>query len=196
MGEKKDWPAILERIGKLLTHFRDEKLLANWEKKDLLELQDAFTSLVAEIQQYILHTERKLVSRVELIDLWKEDKPYLPLTKELFAQDHYRFYKQLWEELDGLLAVRQQTDDLYFRVSITAMQLLFLIHLMHEANIIETPKKGNLFRFISRHIGTLQQEELSYESLRKKFHTADRNTVLKVRRLLMDLVNLINSRHL
>jgi len=196
MEEKKDWLAILQQIGALLTRFRDEKLAANWEKKDLLEIQDAFTSLVTEIQQYVLHAERKLVSRVELIDLWKEDKPYLPLTKELFAQDHYRFYKQLWEELDELLAVRQNTDDLYFRVSITAMQLLFLIHLMHEANIIETPKKGNLFRFISRHIGTLQHEELSYESLRKKFHIADKNTVLKVRRLLLDLVNLINSRHL
>ncbi|GAA4786171.1 hypothetical protein GCM10023231_12620 [Olivibacter ginsenosidimutans] len=196
MGEKKDWSAVLQRIGRLLARFKEEKLTTDWEKKDLLELQYAFASLVSEIVQYVEETERKLVSRVELIDLWKEDKPYLPLTKELFAQDHYRFYKQLWEELHDLLTVRQHADDLYFRVSITAMQLLFLIHVMHEANIIETPKKGNLFRFISRHIGTLQQEELSYESLRKKFHATDRNTILKVRRLLMDLVNLINNRHL
>lgn len=191
-----DWRERLKRIEKLLAYFKEEKLSEHWQKDDLLRLQDAFKLLLTEIQQYFGDMQQELLSRGELINLWDEEKLHIPLTKKLFGMDHYRFYKEVWDELNAVLSVQKETEDLYFRVSISAMQLLFLIHLMHEARIVETPKKGNLFRFISKHIGTLQHEELSYESLRKKYHTADRNTIIKVRRLLMDLVNLINNHHL
>ncbi|MCL4640491.1 MAG: hypothetical protein M5Z89_15955 [Olivibacter sp.] len=191
-----DWASVLERLGIFLANFKEEKLEDQWRKDDLLELQKQFSDLLNQLQKTFEGMQDRLAARAQLIELWDDDREYVPLTRAMFGMEQYQFYLHIWEELNVLVRKESPADDLYFRVSITAMQLLFLLHIMHEAKIIETPKKGNFFLFISKHIGTAQQDKLSFESLRKKYHTIDRKTVMKVRRLLMDLVNLINTKHL
>ena len=190
------WTVMLKQLGDLLSHFKDDKLGGKWQKEDLLMLQQQFVALIEELLQFITGIRNHLDAREQLIDLWDENKSFAPLTKQLFGQEQYLFYKRLWDEFAALLPTDERQEDLYFRISITAVQLLFLLQIMHEAKVIEAPKKGNLFAFISKHVGTFNQETLSYESLRKKYHAVDRNTIVKVRRLLLDLLNLINTKHL
>lgn len=194
--EMSNWIVILRQLEILLSHFKNNKLDGNWEKEDLLMLQQQSVALIEGLQQSFTGFRDHLDAREQLIDLWDENKAYTPLTKQLFGQEQYVFYKRLSDELASLLQTDERQEDLYFRISITAVQLLFLLQIMHEAKVMETPKKGNLFTFISKHIGTFNQEKLSYESLRKKYRAVDRQTIVKVRRLLLDLINLINTKHL
>ncbi|MDM8173453.1 hypothetical protein QT327_03615 [Olivibacter sp. 47] len=137
-----DWASVLERLGIFLANFKEEKLEDQWRKDDLLELQKQFSDLLNKLQKTFEGMQDRLAARAQLIELWDDDREYVPLTRAMFGMEQYQFYLHIWEELNVLVRKESPKDDLYFRVSITAMQLLFLLHIMHEAKIIETPKKG------------------------------------------------------
>lgn len=79
-----------------------------------------------------------------------------------------------------------QKIDTVFSVS----QLAFLIRLMKETGVITNKNQGEVIRFFSRHFSSLQNQNISPESLRIKYYQVERSTVNSVKSILDKMIEL------
>ncbi len=85
---------------------------------------------------------------------------------------------------------------IFFTVSITLEQLLFLFRLLIETGIVIIKRKSDLYDFIHLHIGTEERKTFSRGSLRNAFASRRQATAKKVKDILMEMVRLINQKYL
>lgn len=101
-------------------------------------------------------------------------------TLQLFWDDQLRFYDtwmNKWVEQtdpDGPRAV----------VSLTIKQLLILLRLARDVGVLQDAPLKHAFVFIVAHFRTTQQEQISHESIRKKYSQLDESTITEVEVLL------------
>lgn len=84
----------------------------------------------------------------------------------------------------------------FFTVSITLEQLLFLFRLLIETGIIIIRRKSDLYDFVHLHIGTEERKAFSRGSLRNAFSSRRQATAKKIKDVLMEMVRLINQKYL
>lgn len=85
---------------------------------------------------------------------------------------------------------------LFFTVSITLEELLFVFRLFIETGIFIIKSKSDLYDFVHLHIGTRERKAFSRGSLRNAFSSRRQATAKKVKDILMEMVRLINQKYL
>ncbi len=85
---------------------------------------------------------------------------------------------------------------IFFTVSITLEQLLFLFRLLIETGIVIIKRKADLYDFIHLHIGTEERKTFSRGSLRNAFASRRQATAKKVKDILTEMTRLINQKYL
>lgn len=107
-------------------------------------------------------------------------------------------YIQQMQELDSHAPTIHALDipRLFFTVSITLEQLMFLFRLFIETGIMIIKRKADLYDFIHLHIGTEERTTFSRGSLRNAFASRKQATAKKVKEVLMEMVRLINQKYL
>lgn len=132
-----------------------------------------------ELRQWNVAMEQDLQGRRRLQELvqetdWDTD------TLQLFWDDQLRFYDtwiNKWVE---------QIDPEWPRaiVSLTIKQLLVLLRVARDVGVLQDAPLKHAFVFIAAHFRTTQQEQISYESIRKKYSQLDESTITEVEVLL------------
>lgn len=137
-----------------------------------------------ELRQWNVAMEQDLQGRRRLQELVQEtdwDKD----TLQLFWDDQLRFYDtwmNKWVEQidpDGPRAV----------VSLTIKQLLILLRLARDVGVLHDAPLKHAFVFIAAHFRTTQQEQISYESIRKKYSQMDSVAIAEVEDLLRNCLD-------
>ncbi|MBK1439700.1 hypothetical protein JHJ32_06875 [Parapedobacter sp. ISTM3] len=105
----------------------------------------------------------------------------------MYHEDQRQWYRHFLGELQQY--VIGGAEERCLRVSVTVVEVLFLLRLFVEEGVIEVRQLKPVFKALSRYMATPHQERLSYESIRKKYSTAPGEARVKVSRLLERLLN-------
>ncbi|SEK53536.1 hypothetical protein [Parapedobacter koreensis] len=105
----------------------------------------------------------------------------------MYHEDQRQWYRHFLGDLQQYIS--GGVEGRCLRVSITVVEVLFLLRLFVEEGVIEVRQLKPVFKTLSRYMATPHQERLSYESIRKKYSIAPGEARVKVRRLLERLLN-------
>lgn len=72
--------------------------------------------------------------------------------------------------------------------TLSVTQLACYIRLMVEADVITNKNQIELSKFFSRHFSSMKNENISADSLRKKYHNIEKSSVTAVQKMLMTLL--------
>jgi len=103
---------------------------------------------------------------------------------EGFYLDQIAFYRR-W--LSGF-AELMPTGRAKCSIGLTARQMLLLLRLARDTGILAEQQLKPYFYFLQASFRTNAQDNLSYESLRKKYSQLDRYTIINVRKLLEEML--------
>ena len=106
--------------------------------------------------------------------------------RELFLVDQVLYLKQWVRTMETSFIVHGAPCLL----QISSRDMLLFARLIREADLIGKGDLMQLFLFIQQHFRTMQQRELSLESLRKKYSMIDRNQLLRMNDLLLKLLRI------
>lgn len=99
---------------------------------------------------------------------------------QLFWDDQLRFYDtwiNKWVE-------QMEPEGPRAIVSMTIKQLLVLLRIARDVGVLQDAPLKHAFVFITAHFRTPQQEQISYESIRKKYSQLDTVAIVEVEDLL------------
>ncbi|MEN5435272.1 hypothetical protein ABE545_16680 [Sphingobacterium faecium] len=111
------------------------------------------------------------------------------MAKRIWLDDQLDFYTEWIQAVESQLSVSREPCVLY----ISAKELLLILRVMRDMELIDQVPLKNMFMFICDHFRTSNQEQLSFESLRKKYSDLDRTTILRVRKLLATMTDRLNT---
>lgn len=131
------------------------------------------------------------------------NRPYNPSAeplKEILVRsfsEEIKYIQQMQDlDLHGPANQGPVVPRIFFTVSITLEQLLFLFRLLIETGIVIIKRKSDLYDFIHLHIGTEERKTFSRGSLRNAFGSRKQATAKKVKEILMEMMRLINQKYL
>lgn len=147
-------------------------------------------------------TYQEQISQTQLLvkinEQQRENREYQYSYHDPSLKEHIR--KWLWHEMDylenrlddpedTLLSGEMSTSNTKIRTYFSVGELAFFLYVMTEKGHIRNNKKSIVAGHYARIYATNNQEMISPESLRKKMYTNDRNCVLAVQELFLDLYN-------
>ncbi len=103
---------------------------------------------------------------------------------EGFYHDQITFYRQWLSGFSELMP----TGKTKCTIGLTAQQILLLLRLARDTGILAEQQLKPYFYFLQTSFRTNAQDNLSYESLRKKYSQLDRYTIINVRKLLEEML--------
>ena len=132
-----------------------------------------------ELRQWNVAMEQDLQGRRRLQELVQE-KDWDKDTLQLFWDDQLRFYDtwmNKWVE-------QMDVDSRRCVVNMSMRKVLMLLRLARDVDIVPNAPLKYAFVFITKHLRTVHQEQISYESIRKKYSQLDEATISEVEILL------------
>ena len=145
-------------------------------------LQEQCRDLCTLLKEFVEHHSNMLLVRSELQSLIATSA----LSEEarlIWMADQLAFYRVWIANVEDQLAGLKETCTL----KIPSRELLLLLRLLKDMDLVEQGSLKQMLTFICASFRTVNQEHLSYESLRKKYSDMDRNSILKVRKLLTNM---------
>ncbi|MDR2273518.1 MAG: hypothetical protein LBF27_21595 [Sphingobacterium sp.] len=145
--------------------------LMEFERKciDLCGLLHEF----ADSQSALLRARTELRSKLVTVSLSEE-------AKRIWMADQIAFYSVWIKKTQIQLERRREVCTL----NIPARELLLLLRLFRDMDLLEQVSLKSMFGFICDSFRTVNQGQLSYESLRKKYSDFDPISIRKIRKLL------------
>ncbi len=150
---------------------------------NLLAFNSQILEFMAALRKFSSDMQEQIDARIELQGAIKisgiNHSAY-----ESFYHDQIAFYRQ-W--LSGFGEV-MRTDKGKCAIGLTARQILFLLRLARDLGILAEQQLKPYFYFLQTNFKTNAQDNLSYESLRKKYSQLDQYTIVNVRRVLEEML--------
>jgi len=154
----------------------------------LVQLERRCTDFCTLLKEFESYQSDLLLARSELQSLLVT----LPLgddAMQFWMADQLTFYK-------GWIAnVALQLSGLKdpCTLKIASKELLLLLRLLRDMDLVDQGSLKQMLNFVCASFRTVNQEHLSYESLRKKYSDMDRSSILKVRKLLMNMIDKLST---
>ncbi|GEM_PF-1450276 len=148
----------------------------------LVQLEEKCMDLCTLLKEFVDQQSEMLFARSELQSLLASSA-LSEEARRIWMADQLAFYK-IWIANVGLqLAGLKETCTL----KISSKELLLVLRLLKDMELVEQGSLKQMLTFVCTSFRTVNQEHLSYESLRKKYSDMDRNSILKVRKLLTNM---------
>lgn len=109
--------------------------------------------------------------------------------KQIWMVDQLAFYKVWVTDLQAQLTGRKDICTL----KISSKELLLIARLLRDMDLFEQCSLKQMLGFICASFCTVNQQRLSYESMRKKYSDVDQGSILKVKKLLLDMSNRLSD---
>ncbi|MEH6307222.1 hypothetical protein RYH73_16360 [Olivibacter sp. CPCC 100613] len=106
----------------------------------------------------------------------------------------FRKTRKIWSKFP-VGGAKEDSKKYYFRVSLTARQLIFFFRILLELQILMVGKKKMLFTFIANFIGTPNADRLALHSLLSKDDIPSQQVIEKVKEILIKMINHINTKY-
>jgi len=148
----------------------------------LVQLEEKCMELCTLLKEFVDHQSDMLLARSELQSLLATSA-LSEEARQIWMADQLAFYKVWIANVGFQLAGLKETCTL----KIPSKELLLLLRLLKDMELVEQGSLKQMLTFICSSFRTVNQERLSYESLRKKYSDMDRVSILKVRKLLTDM---------
>jgi hypothetical protein len=81
------------------------------------------------------------------------------------------------------------SQDFKIKTILSVSQLAFYIRLLIEAGVITNKNQVELIRFFSKHFSSLKNENVSSESLRRKYYNIEQTTITSIQEILHRLID-------
>ncbi|SEN21235.1 hypothetical protein SAMN05216436_11326 [bacterium A37T11] len=182
-------------IKKLHKLGRDIELLSSggagesWNHAALLDINERIHQLLSEATEHLEQLNEQLKSRKELQELLMQLKHKQAKTRTMLWQEQVSFYQDMITEIQEHF---KKEENAYITISLTTLEILFLIRLFLEEEIIQADSLQPIFRFLSSYTGTLQHSRLSFESLKKRYSSSTAVNK-KVKQLLQRMITRIDK---
>lgn len=167
------------------------KIVRDYEKLKVLEVHETdcwngmerlhqrIEKLLDELRQWIAMMEYDLQARRHLQQLVR-DADWNTEALQLFWNDQLGFF----ENWLGDWTEQTQPESQRCVVNISLRKTLILLRLARDVAVLPDVPLKHAFVFITEHFRTIQQEHISYESMRKKYSQLDMATITGVEDLL------------
>ena len=152
------------------------------------QLEKSCTDFCTLLKEFVGYQSDLLLVRSELQSLLTTS-PLSEEAKQTWMADQLVFYKGWIANAAGQLSGLKDTCTL----KISSKELLLLLRLLRDMDLVEQGSLKQMLGFVCASFRTVNQEHLSYESLRKKYSDMDRASILKVRKLLMNLSDKLSA---
>ncbi|WP_286863385.1 MULTISPECIES: hypothetical protein [Sphingobacterium] len=157
-------------------------LAADCRMQALIQLEKSCTDLCILLKEFAGYQSDLLLGRSELQSLLATSA-LSEEARQIWMADQLAFYKVWIANVGFQLAGLKETCTL----KIASRELLLLMRLLKDMELVEQGSLKQMLTFVCTSFRTVNQEHLSYESLRKKYSDLDRSSILKVRKLLTNM---------
>lgn len=156
--------------------------------RGLERLEEKCMDFCTLLREFVNYQSDLLLVRSELQSLLAIS-PLSEEAKQIWMADQLAFYK-VW-----IANVATQFSGLKdaCTLKIASKELLLLLRVLRDLELIEQVSLKQMLGFICTSFRTVNQEHLSYESLRKKYSDIDQSSILKVRKLLMNMSDKLSA---
>ena len=148
----------------------------------LVQLETKCKDLCTLLKEFVDQQSDVLLARSELQSLLTTSA-LSDEARQIWMADQLAFYKVWIGNVGFQLAGLKETCTL----KIPSKELLLLLRLLKDMELVEQGSLKQMLTFVCASFRTVNQEHLSYESLRKKYSDMDRGSILKVRKLLTNM---------
>jgi hypothetical protein len=83
----------------------------------------------------------------------------------------------------------ENLNDFKVKTTLSVPQIAYLVRILKDTGIITNDNKTDLIRFFSKYFSSVNNENISQESLRSKFFAYERSTVTHIQRVLTKLMD-------
>lgn len=181
----------LDKLGKQLGQLESRATTdIQWDSESLGQLNEALRQILDGIGLQVAQWQLELQAREELQARLLDAPPPSEETTRLWWREQLAFYGGLLHRVDHFLCV-----DAGARVTtaLKAQEILLMIRLMVAGGLIQAETLHPIFRHLSRFVGTEKHNRLSYESLKKRYSLRHEPTRKNVKRMLMNMLRLIDK---
>jgi hypothetical protein len=122
--------------------------------------------------------------------------PSLPPLREQIIAPIKASYQYLYSKphTNGVSVEHMKQNSPKIKTTLSVAKLAVFIKLFIKKGLIVNGSQIEVIRFMAEHYTTLKAEEISEDSLRSKFHVPDPAAIDAVKEILIEFVNLLNSR--
>lgn len=119
-----------------------------------------------------------------------------PLREQIIApiKASYQYLHARAHMTNGVPIGQKRQNDIKIKTALSVTELAVFIKLFIKNGLIINGSQIEVIRFIAEHYTSKKTEEISEESLRSKFHGPDPAAVDAVKEILIEFVNLLNSK--
>lgn len=151
---------------------------------EIERLHQRIEKLLEEVRHWSAVMEQELQGRWDLQQLvrksdWSGD------ALQLFWNDQLQFYESRLNQW----MVQMEPESQRCVVNISVRKMLMLLRLARDIELLPDDPLKHAFVFITKHFRTAQQEQISYESIRKKYSQMDSVAIAEVEGLLRECLN-------
>ncbi len=151
---------------------------------EIERLHQRIEKLLEEVRHWSAVMEQELQGRWDLQQLvrksdWSGD------ALQLFWNDQLQFYESRLNQW----MVQMEPESQRCVVNISVRKMLMLLRLARDVELLPDDPLKHAFVFITKHFRTAQQEQISYESIRKKYSQMDSVAIAEVEGLLRECLN-------
>lgn len=148
---------------------------------EIERLHQRIEKLLGEVRHWSAVMEQELQGRWDLQQLvrksdWSGD------ALQLFWNDQLQFYESRLNQW----MLQMEPESQRCVVNISVRKMLMLLRLARDVELLPDDPLKHAFVFITKHFRTAQQEQISYESIRKKYSQMDSVAIAEVEGLLRE----------
>ena len=145
---------------------------------------------LSEVSHQLEEWKRQLDARRELQRLLGDTLPSDDYIRSMWWQEQSHFYEQLIGQIESYF---KEENTGYITISLTALELLFIVRLSIDEGIMKADSLQTVFRSLSTTIGTEKQGLLSAESLKKRYSMWHEGSRKRIKQLLLNLIRRIDQ---
>ncbi len=119
-----------------------------------------------------------------------------PLREQIIApiKASYQYLHGRAHITNGALVEQKRQNGIKIKTALSVTQLAVFLKLFIKRGLIINGSQIEVIRFIAEHYTSMKAEEISEESLRSKFHNTEVSAIDAVKEMLIEFMNLLNSK--